>query len=64
MAVSACQSSPIPRVSDLSEEQFHTEYFLPARPVIITDATDDWPAREWTIDRLVERVGGNQVLNI
>jgi len=61
MAVSACQSSPIPRVSDLSEEQFHTEYFLPARPVIITDATEDWPARQWTIERLVERVGGNQV---
>ena len=51
MAVSCCQSQEIPRVSAsaLSPAQFHAEYFLRARPVIITDAAEDWPARSWTI---------------
>ena len=62
MAVSCCQSSSvIPRVSSLSEKDFHDNYFLPARPVIITDATEDWPARDWTIPALVDRVGHNEV---
>ena len=29
---------------------------LKAKPVIITDATDDWPARTWTIPDLVQRL--------
>ena len=62
MAVECCESRDIPRVSNLSEKQFHDEYFLPARPVIITDAMDDWPARSWTIPDLVTRVGDNEVL--
>eukprot|EP00092_Neocalanus_flemingeri_P006015 GFUD01006481.1.p1 GENE.GFUD01006481.1~~GFUD01006481.1.p1 ORF type:complete len:356 (-),score=94.78 GFUD01006481.1:45-1112(-) len=61
MAISCCQSTPIPRVSSLSEKDFHDLYFVPAKPVIITDATEDWPARNWTIDNLVERVGDNEV---
>ena len=62
MAVSCCQSSSvIPRVSSLSEKDFHDNYFLPAKPVIITDATEDWPARDWTIPALVDRVGNNEV---
>ena len=61
MAVPCCQSTLIPRVSGLSEKEFHRDYFLPARPVIITDATEDWPARQWTISSLVERVGNNEV---
>jgi len=61
MAVACCQSTVIPRVSGLSEKEFHQDYFLPARPVIITDATEDWPARQWTISSLVDRVGDNEV---
>jgi len=61
MSISCCESSPIPRVSALSEKDFHEKYFLPAKPVIITDATEEWPARNWTIENLVERVGHNEV---
>jgi len=61
MSVECCESTPIPRVSALSEEEFHKQYFLPAKPVIITDATEDWPARKWTIESLVQRVGDNEV---
>ena len=53
MAIPCCQSTAIPRVSGLSEKDFHELYFVPAKPVIITDATDDWPARSWTIENLV-----------
>jgi len=62
MAVDGIKANhEIPRVSNLSEIDFHNEYFLKAKPVIITDATDDWPARNWTIPSLIERVGENQV---
>ena len=61
MAVECCASVEIPRVSGLPEKQFHDEYFVRQRPVIITDAADDWPARSWTIPSLVERVGDNEV---
>jgi len=61
MAIACCQSTPIPRVSGLSEKEFHEDYFVAAKPVIITDATTDWPARNWTIESLVERVGSNEV---
>ena len=55
--------SEIPRVSarDLDADAFQREYFRQCRPVVICDATDDWPARKWTISGLVERVGQNQV---
>ena len=62
---SACAScTPIPRVAaeDLTSQRFQQEFFSRARPVVITGATDGWPAREWTIDNLVERVGDNQVV--
>ena len=52
----------IPRVANLTPERFHREFFTKARPVIITDAAEDWPCREWTIEGLAERVGGNEVM--
>ena len=61
MAVASCKNIEIPRVNNLSEKQFHDDYFLQAKPVIITDATDHWPARTWTIPELVTRVGDNEV---
>ena len=53
----------IPRVShnDLTFDDFYENYFLLASPVIITGATEHWPARKWTIPNLMERVGENQV---
>ena len=66
MAVNGCRfNSEIPRVSasDLSVEDFNTQYFLQARPVIITEATSEWPSiKFWTIQSLIERVGNNEVL--
>jgi len=62
MAVNGIKANfKIPRVRNLSEIDFHNEYFLKAKPVIITDATDDWGARNWTIPSLIDRVGENQV---
>lgn len=54
---------PIPRVNaaDLTTEDFIQNYFKLAKPVIITGETDQWPAREWTLENLRERVGENQV---
>lgn len=55
--------SPIERVqsSDLSPQEFQERYFKQAKPVIITNGTDDWPARQWTIESLMARVGDNEV---
>merc|ERR1712008_428605 len=39
--------TPIPRVAGLSEKDFHEQYF--------------GPAKGWTMDNLVERVGDNEV---
>ncbi len=55
--------TPIPRVSasDLSPGDFHQRYFVTAAPVVLTGATEGWPARDWTLAGLVERVGDNEV---
>ena len=54
---------PIPRVpaSDLPVSQFREQYFRQAKPVIITGTTDNWPARQWTVENLMARVGENKV---
>ena len=66
MAVNGCRfNSEIPRISasSLSVEDFHTQYFTQAKPIIITEATTEWPAvKSWTIQSLIERVGSNEVL--
>ena len=66
MAVEGCRyNSEIPRIpaNDLSVEDFNSQYFKQARPVIITGATTEWPAvKFWTIQSLIERVGKNEVL--
>ena len=66
MAVKGCAyNSEIERVDvlDLSIEDFDQKYFKQAKPVIITGATSEWPAtKNWTIQKLVDRVGDNQVL--
>ena len=66
MAVNGCRlNSEIPRVpaAELSVEEFNTKYFKQATPIIITGATEDWPAlKTWTIPSLMEKVGKNEVL--
>lgn len=65
MAVTGCKSnSEIPRASicDLTWEGFEIQFFKQARPIIITDLTDDWPCRSWTIQSLMEKVGENEVI--
>ena len=66
MAVNGCRfNSEIPRIpaSDLSVDDFNTQYFQQARPVIITEATTNWPSvKFWTIQSLIDRVGNNEVL--
>ena len=47
--------------SGLSAQDFLTDYFQKARPVVITGATESWAARSWSIPSLVERVGNNEV---
>ena len=62
MAVPQCRSNAeIPRVPCHGAEDFYRDYFLPARPVILTGMTEDWPCRDWTIDSLVAMVGDNEV---
>ena len=61
--VAHCDNVEIERLSanELSPADFHTKYFRLAKPVVITGATDQWPARKWTIENLVQRVGDNKV---
>lgn len=48
----------IPRVSGISKEAFKTNYLEPAKPVVITDMVDNWPAKEkWTLDYFKENYG-------
>ena len=63
MAVAHCINVEIERVSadKLTPEDFHRHYFRTAKPLVITGATEDWPARKWTIDNLIDRVGSNKV---
>jgi len=62
LAVTQCSSNQeIPRVSGLSGSDFLSQYFLTATPVILTDMTETWPARDWTIEGLRDRVGDNKV---
>eukprot|EP01132_Coremiostelium_polycephalum_P004096 gene4096-5124_t len=47
----------IDRRSNLTIEEFTKEYLIPNRPVIITDATKDWNAKDWTRESLMEKCG-------
>ncbi len=51
--------SPIERrsASTLSEEDFWSLYHAQDVPVIITNATEDWPVRAWDLDRVVQECG-------
>ena len=50
------------RVERPSRREFEERFLFPQRPVIISGATEDWPAREqWTNDYLTEKVGARTV---
>lgn len=48
----------IPRVKDISREEFFRDYFLPGKPVVFENITADWPAVEkWDFDYFREKAG-------
>lgn len=62
MAIPCCVDNiAIAKITKLSVEDFKNEYLNIGKPVIIEDAIDSWPAREWTLESLSERVGQNVV---
>jgi ribosomal protein L16 Arg81 hydroxylase len=59
---SAPHYAQVERRSRLSRDEFMERYVFPARPVVITDLADDWPARrKWTPLYLKERFGDVEV---
>lgn len=49
------------RRSNMSRREFEQEYSLRRRPVILTDATREWAAREWTPAVLKAKVGHREL---
>jgi len=48
----------IPRVKGITKEKFLKEYFIPQRPVVIEDLTEDWPAKtKWDLNYFKEKAG-------
>ena len=58
------ESVAVERVSGIAPERFAREYMTGwCRPVIVTDATDAWPARsEWSFDFFAQRYGDRRVV--
>lgn len=54
-------STSIEYRSGLSLRQFVREYQVPRRPVVLTDATRSWAARNWSPQLLKERIGHRRV---
>ena len=54
----------IPRVQGISKEDFLREYFIPQKPVILEDLSQDWPARQkWDFDYF-KQVAGDVVVPV
>lgn len=52
----------VERIETINKEDFTTLYKKPKKPVVITQLTKNWPAREkWNIDYL-KKVAGNKVV--
>ncbi|MDX1762078.1 MAG: cupin-like domain-containing protein [Christiangramia sp.] len=48
----------IPRRKNLSREDFLKEYFIPKKPVVIEDLTENWPAyQKWNFEYFREKAG-------
>lgn len=56
------QFRPVPRVENLSNEQFKSEYLIPNRPVVFKDLSKDWKARTlWTPEFFLSQYGDQPV---
>ncbi len=54
----------VSRESAITSEEFIEKYQRMAKPVILSDATKNWPAREkWTIDYLI-KVAGHKIVPV
>lgn len=52
----------IPRVKNISKEDFLKDYFKPQRPVVIEELTHEWPAyKKWSLDYISEIAGEKTV---
>ncbi|MEJ2361219.1 MAG: cupin-like domain-containing protein [Gammaproteobacteria bacterium] len=50
--------TPIERIGSISKEDFLQQYKSPAKPVVIEQLTQSWPAREkWSVDYLAHVAG-------
>lgn len=56
------KTTPIARVSNISKEDFIKDYYLPQRPVLIENLTEDWGARKkWNLD-YIQTMAHDQVV--
>eukprot|EP01102_Stenamoeba_stenopodia_P021750 TRINITY_DN8854_c0_g1_i1.p1 TRINITY_DN8854_c0_g1~~TRINITY_DN8854_c0_g1_i1.p1 ORF type:complete len:312 (+),score=59.67 TRINITY_DN8854_c0_g1_i1:3-938(+) len=56
---------PIPRVMKPSLEEFHTNYFVPSQPVILTNAMSDWKGLDkWKDLQAFERSHGEEIVTV
>lgn len=52
----------IPRVRGISKEAFQRDYFVPQKPVIFEDLTQNWPAyQKWNFEYFREKAGDIKV---
>lgn len=54
---------PVDRIhiSNISLTHFHDHYFTTQTPVVITGLTENWPARQWSLDTLAEACSNEPV---
>lgn len=58
----AIQCFPVDRVASISKDDFLRQYKKSAKPLVIEDLTQNWPAREkWSVDYFKSRVGDTMV---
>jgi hypothetical protein len=56
------QLTEIPRVKNISKEDFIENYVKPQKPVVIEQLIEDWPAyKKWSLD-YIEEVAGNKIV--
>lgn len=52
----------VPRVANMSPEQFRDEYFLTGKPVVLAGAAAEWPAiKKWSPEFLLQRCGQDEI---
>ena len=49
--------SHIEKVAGMSVADFEEKYLKIGRPVVLTDAMGDWTAKEWTVEKILEKYG-------